>query len=161
MFNPKTLTDKLDSLTETVTKLNDRLDKKDVYIAYLEAILSTVEADLDLLEQYSRRSNLRFFGIPKWGEGEDTTRKLLAIVNETMAVTPPIVSADVVCHKPSARTAFARCRRSYTPTTSDREICHGARARRGHPSETPLAGKRRRTHRLRERRSDTSPGGEN
>ena len=36
MFNPKTLTDKLDLLTETITKLNDRLDKKDVYIADLE-----------------------------------------------------------------------------------------------------------------------------
>ena len=30
MFHPKTLTVKLDSLTETITKLNDRLNKKDV-----------------------------------------------------------------------------------------------------------------------------------
>jgi len=39
MFNPITLTDKLDSLTETIAKLNDRLDEKDVYIAASEARL--------------------------------------------------------------------------------------------------------------------------
>ena len=96
MFSPRALTDKLDLLTETIAKLNDRLDKKDIYIAALEARLSLVEDSLDQLEQYSRRSNLRFFGIPESDGGEDTTGKLLAIVNETMGVTPPIVSADVV-----------------------------------------------------------------
>ena len=60
----KLLTDQLDSLTEKNFMLNERLDKKDEYIAALEARLSLVEADLDQLEQYSRRSNLQFFGIP-------------------------------------------------------------------------------------------------
>ena len=96
LFNSKTLTDTLDSLAETIAKLNDRLDKKYVYIADLEARLSSVVADLDLLEQYSRRSNLRFFGIPESDGREDTTGKLLSIVNDTMGVTPPIVNADVV-----------------------------------------------------------------
>ena len=58
--------------------------------------MSSCEADLDQLEQYSRRTNLRFFGIPESEKGEDTTGKLLSIVNETMGVTPPIVSADEV-----------------------------------------------------------------
>ena len=96
MFTPKTLTDKLDSLAETITKLNDRLDKKDVCIADLEARLSSVQANLDVLEQYSRRSNLRFFGIPESNGGEDTTGKLLSIVNDTMGVTTSIMSAGVV-----------------------------------------------------------------
>ena len=72
------------------------MEKKDKYIAALEARLASCEADLDQLEQYSRRTNLRFFGIPESETGEDTTGKLLSIVNETMGVTPPIVSADVV-----------------------------------------------------------------
>ena len=84
MFNPQILTDKLESLMDTITKLNDRLDKKDVYIADLGARLSSVKANLDVLEQYSRRSNLRFFGIPESDGGEETTGKLLSIVNDTM-----------------------------------------------------------------------------
>ena len=54
MFSPRALTDKLDLLTETIVKLNDRLDKKDIYIyiAALEARLSSVEDSLDQLEQY-------------------------------------------------------------------------------------------------------------
>ena len=70
------------------------MDKKDKYIAALEARLSSVEADLYQLEQYSRKT--RFFGIPESEKGEDTTGKLLFFVNETMGVTPPIVTADVV-----------------------------------------------------------------
>ena len=57
MLNPKALTDKLDTLTEKISQLNERLEKKDKYIAALEARLSSCEADLDQLEQYSRRTN--------------------------------------------------------------------------------------------------------
>ena len=96
VLNPKAFTDKLDTLTQQISQLNERLEKKDKYIAALEARLSSCEADLDQLEQYSRRTNLRFFGIPESETGENTTGKLLSIVNETMGVTPPIVSADVV-----------------------------------------------------------------
>ena len=104
VFNPKALTDKLDTLTERISQLNERLEKKDKYIAALEARLFSCEADLGQLEQYSQRTNLRFF------------RKLLSIVNETMGVTPPIVSADVVT---SARAARARCGRTNTTTARD------------------------------------------
>ena len=96
VLNPKVLTDKLDTLTKKISQLNERLEKKDKYIAALKARLSSCEAGLDQLEQYSRRTNLRFFGIPDAQTGENTTGKLLSIVNETMGVTPPIVSADVV-----------------------------------------------------------------
>ena len=84
VLNTKALTDKLDTLTENVSELNKRLDKKDEYIVALEARLSSVEADLDQLEQYSRRTILRFFGIPESEKGEDTTGKLLSIVDEAM-----------------------------------------------------------------------------
>ena len=96
VINPKPLTNKLDTLTKQISQLNERLEKKDKYIAALEARLSSCETDLDQLEQYSRRTNLRFFGIPESETGENTNGKLLSIVNESMGVTPPIVSADVV-----------------------------------------------------------------
>jgi len=94
MLNPQALTDKLDMLSETISQLNERLEKKDQYIAALEARLSSCEADQ--LEQYSRRTNLRILTVPESEKGEDTTSKLLTIINETMGVTPPIVNADVV-----------------------------------------------------------------
>ena len=84
VLNPKALTDKLDTLTEIISQLNERLEKKDKYIAALESRLSPCEADLDQLEQYSRRTNLRFIGIPESETGENTTGKLLSIVKETM-----------------------------------------------------------------------------
>ena len=85
--------------------------KKDQYIAALEARLSSCESDLDQLEQYSRRTNLRFFGVPESEKGEVTTSKLLTIVNETMGVTPPIVNADVVTsHRPGRRMPCADVR---------------------------------------------------
>ena len=96
VLNTKVVTDKLDTLTETISQLKERLAKTDEYIVALEVRLSSVEADLDQLEQYSLRTNLRFFPIPESEKGEDTTGKLLSVVNITMGVTPPIVSANVV-----------------------------------------------------------------
>ena len=46
-----------------MSQLNERLDKKDEYTAALQARVSSVEADQ--LEQYSRRTNLRFSGNPR------------------------------------------------------------------------------------------------
>ena len=45
VLNPKALTDKLDTLTEQISQLNERLEKKDEYIAALETILSSCEVD--------------------------------------------------------------------------------------------------------------------
>ena len=39
-------------------------------------------------------------------------------------------------YKSSARAARARCERTNTTTASDCQMCHGPRARRGHPCET-------------------------
>ena len=38
--------------------------------------MERLEGECDRLEQYSRRVNLRFSGIPETGEGEDTTAKM-------------------------------------------------------------------------------------
>ena len=50
VLNPKALIDKLDTLTEQISQLNERLDKKYEYIAAVEGRLSSVRADLDQLE---------------------------------------------------------------------------------------------------------------
>ena len=53
-----------------------------------------LDSDSDNVEQYSRRSNLRFSGIPETdNEVEDTTEKILQIINNDMEVP---VSRDQV-----------------------------------------------------------------
>ena len=54
-------------------------------IQKLERKVATLELDSDKVEQYSRRSNLRFSGIPETdNEVEDTTEKILQIINNNM-----------------------------------------------------------------------------
>ena len=64
-----------------------------------------METNYDRLEQYSRRSNLRFHGIDET-DNDDTTAKVMAIANDVMKVTPPIGIGDIVTShrlgKPSA-----------------------------------------------------------
>ena len=157
MLNSKALTDRLDTLTEKISHLNERLDKKYEYIAALEARLSSVEADLDQLEQYSIKQ-IYYSSVSPIREGGRHHRQA--------AVHCERDNGSHTCHcerrrsdKSSARTARARCRRANTTTASDRQICDDPRARRGHPCETPLAGKRRWTDGVRQRKPDTSAGG--
>ena len=88
------LTDKIDNLTAKISHLNDRLDKRNQYIMTLEKRLEAVEANYDRLEQYSRRSNFRFHGI-KESDNDDTTAKVMAIVNDTVAITYDTVNSDI------------------------------------------------------------------
>ena len=49
--------------------------------------MAALELDSDKVEQYSRRSNLRFNGIPETdNKVEDTTEKNLQIINKDMEV---------------------------------------------------------------------------
>ena len=102
---PHVLADKIDGLTAKISVLTDRLEKRDAYIDELEKRLTTVETNYDRLEQYSRRSNLRFHGIDET-DNDDTTAKVMAIANDVMKVTPPIGIGDIVTShrlgKPSA-----------------------------------------------------------
>ena len=49
----------------------------------------------DSLEQYTRRPNLRFEGIPEADHGEDTDAKVLEIVNTKLEMTPPLEIDDL------------------------------------------------------------------
>ena len=96
VLSPKALTDKLDTWTENNSQLNECLDKKYVYFAALDARLSSVEADLWTTRTIFNNNKSIILRNPRSEKGEDTTGKLLSIVNETVGVTPPIVSADEV-----------------------------------------------------------------
>ena len=52
--------------------------------------MERLEGECDRLEQYFRRGNLRFSGIPETGDGEDTTAKVVDIINTKMAFTPNV-----------------------------------------------------------------------
>ena len=85
---PHALSDKLDKLTEIIAGLTSQLENKEMKITALEERVERLERECDRLEQYSRRANLRFSGIPETGEGEDTTAKVVDIINTKMAFTP-------------------------------------------------------------------------
>lgn len=87
------LADKIENLTAKISHPNDRLDKKYQHITTLKKRLSAVEADNDWLEQYSRRSNLRFNGMEETSK-EDTTAKVVTFVNDTIALSPPIMTSS-------------------------------------------------------------------
>ena len=91
---PQELVDKLDQLTKRVSALTENLRERDERIKQLEKKVETLEFDSDKVEQYSRRSNLRFSGIPEAdNDVEDTTEKILQIINDDMEVP---VSSDQV-----------------------------------------------------------------
>ena len=86
---PKALSDKLDKLTRTIAGLTSQLESKEKKIIALEERVERLEGECNWVEQYSRRGNLRFSGIPETGEGEYTTAKVAEIINTKMAFTPP------------------------------------------------------------------------
>ena len=56
---PQALSDKLDKLTETIAGLTSQLENKEIKITALEERVERLEGECDILEQYSRRGNLR------------------------------------------------------------------------------------------------------
>ena len=86
---PQALSDKLDKLTEIIAGLTSQLENKEIKITALEERVERLEGECDRLEQYFRRGNLRFSGIPETGEGADTTAKVVDMINTKMAFTPP------------------------------------------------------------------------
>ena len=83
---PQELSDKLDPLTQTTAGLTSQLESKERRIAVLGEQVELLQSECDNLEQYSRRCNLKIHRIPETGEGEDTTLKVLELVNTKMAV---------------------------------------------------------------------------
>ena len=81
-------------LTLTYIKIHDR--KK----------VSTLEFELDELQQYTRRPNLRIQGIEEDFRGEDLESKVLAVINSHMKVDPLVERKDIErCHRLGRRLA--------------------------------------------------------
>ena len=87
---PDELSSKIDNLHKVIDQMRDELKAKDTRIKCLEQKVESMEEQCDQLEQYSRRPNLRLSGVPETGEGEDTTAKVMAIVNGKLGLTPPL-----------------------------------------------------------------------
>ena len=82
---PQELSDKLNHLSAQVEVLTKQLATKEQRISELEKTVATLEAQTDAVEQYSRRANLRFQGIPD-SDGEDTDSLIITLINELLGV---------------------------------------------------------------------------
>ena len=92
---PQVLSDKLDHLSAQVELLTKQLATKEHRISELETKVATLEAQTDAVEQYSRRANLRFQGIPDSGDGEDCDSMIINLINEHMKIEPHVQSTDI------------------------------------------------------------------
>ena len=91
---PRELYDKIAAFTDRVTSLTVDLAAKDAKIEELTTRVESLEAEADRQEQYSRRPNLRFQGVPESTEGS-TDQKIVSLVNECMGLSPPLAVSDI------------------------------------------------------------------
>ena len=91
---PHELSDKLDHLSAQVELLTKQLATKEQRITELEKKVATLEAQTDAVEQYSRRANLRFHGIPD-SDGEDTDSLIITLINEQINVETRVQNTDI------------------------------------------------------------------
>ena len=87
---PKSLTDMMNSLNVHIQTLNKQLGEKEARIKCLETKVDALEGESDRVEQYSRRANVHFCGIPEGGDTENTDDKVLSIINNVMGMNPPV-----------------------------------------------------------------------
>ena len=92
---PVELSGRIDALNATLERLSHLVEEKDAKIVNLEREMRELADANDSLEQYTRRPNLRFEGIPEADHGEDTDAKVLEIVNTKLEMTPPLEIDDL------------------------------------------------------------------
>ena len=103
------LTERLEEETRKVQVLENRVD-------VLEKQLIDVKINLDNEQQYSRRNNLRFFGVPEV-KGESVSDVVIGLIDEKLKIKVRRDDIDT-CHRLSMRDGAARpiivkfCRRS-------------------------------------------------
>lgn len=98
-LNEPVVSDKLgilfgDRVREEVMQLHAVLEKKDAEITQLNTRIDDLELKLDQAEQYSRRNCIRIAGLPE-SENEDTTSVTMELINDTMALDPPLELQEV------------------------------------------------------------------
>ena len=77
------------SLQKEVSDLREIVKRKDSEIISIKTQMKSMELKLDEHEQYSRRNTLRMSGVPESPE-EDTTAKVINILNKKLNLSPPI-----------------------------------------------------------------------
>ena len=92
---PKHLMDPINALTSKVDVLTREIDDKNAQIKQLEQRVDCLEDASDGVEQYSRRPNLRFFGIPENRSDDDTDKLITTVINESMQLQPPMLQEQL------------------------------------------------------------------
>ena len=92
---PQPLSDKIDRQNTLINQLLDQLKSSETKITTLEDRVKALEQHADRNEQYTRRSNLLFSGIPEAGQNEDTDQMILDVINKKMEMTPPLETVDI------------------------------------------------------------------
>ena len=88
---PTELSLKIDELNLQINRMATQLEAKDAVIENLKERVNTLESEMDSAEQYSRRPNLKVYGIPETRDGgEDTDEKILAVINGRIGFEPPV-----------------------------------------------------------------------
>ena len=90
---PQELSDKLDLLTAKIEQLYKEIEQKENRITDLEKRVVSLELQNDRLEQYSRRSNLRFEGISE--ATPELEKELLRILNDNMKLIPKMQTEEI------------------------------------------------------------------
>ena len=118
---PQMLADKMDRQSALMEQLIAQLTASNTRIQDLEKRVKDLEDQADKTEQYTRRSNLLFSGLPETGVGEDTEEKILEIVNGKMGVQPPLSAHDIArSHRLGKRRDDKHCRPVIVRFGSDR-----------------------------------------
>ena len=91
----------IEAVTARVTShLSIIIKKKDDEITDLKERVTVLETALVTQEQYSRRENLRFSGIPETERDGTTEEVIINMINNEMALNPPITTNEIArCHR--------------------------------------------------------------
>ena len=95
IFFATSLAERNDALITRPNRQQIYMEARDARITELETQVVSLETEIDRNEQYKRRQNLRIQGVPETTAGEDATVEVLAIINGSMAVTPPIEEVHI------------------------------------------------------------------
>ena len=78
------------NFTAKVVCLTNELERKETQMVDLEKRVDSLEKAADDVEQYSRRPNLRFHGLPEADTPENTDQLIINMVNSELNVHPPM-----------------------------------------------------------------------
>ena len=86
-------------LQRTVVNLKNQISARDQEIEGLKHDNDNLRVQIDDLEQYSRRSSIRVFGVPE-DANDDTDSKIVSLCNDHLKLSPPLQLSDIeVSHR--------------------------------------------------------------